>query len=145
MDQKTRSTIILLAIRRWCLYAVATLLLVSLGSIWMQPNTPVFKQVVNNLCYLAPTAVASLLLLPLLVREILVDTNRVTGPIRRLRGEIQKLRDGQALRPLRLREGDHWKELAEDFNALVEQIHCERSPTNDDGPPVIISIKRAGG
>jgi len=94
--------------------------------------------------YLAPVAVASLLLLPLLVREMLIDHNRVAGPIQRLRGEFQKLRDHQDLRPMRLREGDHWKDLAEEFNALVDQIHSERNLITDDNPPVIFSIKRAG-
>lgn len=145
MDQETRSKIILQAIRQWCLYAVATLLLVTIGSICMRPSSPVFRQILNNAWYLAPVAVASLLLLPLLIKEMLVANNRVTGPIRRLRGEIQKLRDGQALRTLRLRDGDHWNGLANDFNALVDQIHSERNQTADDSPPAIFSIKRAGG
>ena len=111
----------------------------------MRPSTPALGLVVNNLWYLSPVLVASLLLMPFLVREMLVSNNRVTGPIRRLRREIQKLRDGQALRTLRLRDGDHWNGLAEDFNALVEQIHSERNQTADDSPPTIFSIKRAGG
>ncbi len=111
----------------------------------MRPNAPALGHVLNNLWYLAPMVGASLLLLPLLIREILTANTRVTGPIRRLRREIQKLRDGQALRPLRLRDGDHWGGLADDFNALVNQIHIERNQTADDSPPVIFSIKRTGG
>ena len=145
VDQEIRNKIIVHAIRRWCLYAVATLLLVSLGSICMRPSEPAFVQVANNLWYLAPVAVASLLLLPLLVREMLIDNNRVTGPLRRLGGEIQKLRDGEAIRPLQLREGDHWRELANDFNTLVDQIHSERNQDADDIPPRILSICRADG
>ena len=145
VDQETRSKIILHAIRRWCLYAVATLLLVSLGCICMRPSEPALVQVMNNLWYLAPVAVASLLLLPLLMREMLIDNNRVEGPLRRLGGEIQKLRDGEAIRPLQLREGDCWRDLADDFNALVDQIHSERNQTVDDTPPRIFSIRRADG
>ena len=62
-----------------------------------------------------------------------------------LGGEIQKLRDGEAIRPLQLREGDHWRDLADDFNALVDQIHSERNQTADDTPPRIFSIRRADG
>lgn len=145
VDQETRSKIILCAIRRWCLYAAATLLLVSLGSICMRPNGPALVQLINNLWYLAPVAVASLLLLPLLVREMLIDNNRITGPVRRLRGEIQKLRDGEVVSPLRLREGDHWSGLADDFNALTDQIHSERNQNTDDTLPRIFSIQRADG
>ena len=145
MNQETRSKIIVQAIRTWCLYALATLLIVSLSSVWMRPNVSALSHVLKNVFYLAPVAIASLLLLPLLIRETLAEKHRITGPIRRLRGEIQKLRDGQALRTLRLRDGDHWNELANDFNALVDQIHTERNQTTDDTPPAIFSIKRAGG
>lgn len=144
MNQETKNQIIVQAVRKWSTYAFATLLLVSLGSIWMRPSTPAVGQVLSNALSLAPVAFGSLLLLPFLIREMLAEKNRVTGPIRRLRGEIQKLRDGQALRTLRLRDGDHWKGLADDFNALVDQIHTERNQTADDSTPVIFSIKRAG-
>ena len=145
MNQETRSRIIVQAIRTWSLYAFATLLIVSLGSIWMRPSAPAIGQVLRNAWQLTPVAIASLLLLPLMIREMLAANHRITGPIRRLRGEIQKLRDGQALRTLRLRDGDHWNELANDFNALVDQIHTERNQTPDDSAPAIFSIKRAGG
>jgi len=145
VDQGNRSKLIVHAIRRWCLYAVATFLLVVLGNVCMRPSTPALEQVVNSLWYLAPVAVASLMLLPLLVREMMIDNSRVTGPVRRLHGEIKKLRDGEAIRPLRLREGDHWTGLAEDFNALVDQVHSERHQTADDSSPRIFSIKRADG
>lgn len=145
MNQETRNQIIVQAIRKWSTYAFAILLFVSLGSIWMRPSAPAVGHVLNNALSLAPVALASLLLLPFLIREMLADKNRITGPIRRLRGEIQKLRDGQALRTLRLRDGDHWNGLADDFNALVEQIHTERNQTADDSAPAIFSIKRAGG
>ena len=145
MNQQTRNQIIVQAIRTWCLYAFATLLLLSLGSIWMRPSAPAIGQVLRNAWQLLPVAFASLLLLPILIREMLAEQNRVTGPIRRLRGEIRKLRDGQALRTLRLRDGDHWNGLADDFNKLVDQIHLERDQIADDSPPTIFSIKRAGG
>jgi len=128
MNPEIRNKIIVQAIRKWSTYAFATLLFVSLGSIWMRPSAPAVGQVLNNAFSLAPVAFASLLMLPFLIREMLADKNRVIGPIRRLRGELQKLREGQALRTLRLRDGDHWS-----------------GQTPDDSTPTIFSIKRAGG
>ena len=145
MNQVTRNRIIVQAIRTWSVYAFATLLLVSLGSIWMEPSSPAIGQVLKNIRNLAPVAFVSLLLMPFLIREMVAKEIQITGPIRRLRSEIQKLREGQALRTLRLRDGDHWNGLAEDFNALVDQIHTERDQTADDSAPAIFSIKRAGG
>ena len=145
MNQAIRNQIVLQAFRKWSTYAFATLLLVSLGSIWMRPSVPAVGQMLTNAWNLAPIAFASLLLLPFLIREMMAEKNRITGPIRRLRSEIQKLKEGQALRALRLRDGDHWNGLADDFNALVDQIHLERDQTADDSTPEIFSIKRANG
>jgi len=71
------------------------------------------------------------------------QNKQFTGPIRRVRGEIQKLKDGQAIRELRLREGDYWNELVNDFNELADQIDSERNPNVDDFTPTIFSINRA--
>lgn len=111
----------------------------------MRPSAPALGQLLGNVWYFAPVALASLLLLPFLIFEVIAANNRITGPIQRLRGEMVKLKDGQALRTLKLRDGDHWNELAKDFNALVDQIHSERNQTADDTPPAIFSIKRSGG
>jgi len=124
MDQKVRNKIIMQAIRRWCLYTFATILLVTL---W----------------YATPIAAASLALLPLIIFEMISQNKQFTGPIRRVRGEIQKLKDGQAIRELRLREGDYWNELVNDFNELADQIDSERNPNVDDFTPTIFSINRA--
>ena len=110
----------------------------------MRPGVPAFGQLLGNVRYFAPVALASLVLLPFLIFEIIAANNRFTGPIGRLRSEMVKLKEGQALRTLKLRNGDHWDELAKDFNALVDQIHSERNQTADDTPPTIFSIKRSG-
>ena len=144
MDKKYRNKIIMQAVRKWCLYAFATFLLVSLGSFCMRPSTSVVSQMLENIWYLAPVAAASLVLLPLLIWEILADNNRITGPIRRLRGELQKLKNNRPIRELRLRDNDHWHELASEFNELVQQIHSERNQTVDDSPPTIFSIRESG-
>lgn len=143
MDQKVRNKIIMQAIRRWCLYTFATILLVSLVSFCMQSSTSIVGQFLATLWYATPIAAASLALLPLLIFEMISQNKQFTGPIRRVRGEIQKLKDGQAIRELRLREGDYWNELVNDFNELADQIDSERNPNVDDFTPTIFSINRA--
>lgn len=143
MDQKARNKIIMQAIRRWCLYTFATILLVSLVSFCMQSSTSIVGQFLATLWYAAPIAAASLALLPLLIFEMISHNKQFTGPIRRVRGEIQKLKDGQVIRELRLREGDYWHELVNDFNELADQIDSERNPNVDDFTPTIFSINRA--
>jgi len=140
MDQKTRNRIILRAMRKWCLYTFATILLVALGSFCMKAGTSIVGELLATTWYVAPIAAASLVLMPLLVLEMIANSKRFTGPIRRVQGEIQKLKGGQSIRELRLRDGDHWNELVNDFNELANQIHSERNPNVDDFVPTIFSI-----
>ena len=81
MNQETRSRIIIQAIRKWSIYAFATLLLVSLGSMWVQPSAPVMGQVLKNAFYLAPVGFASLLLMPFLIREMCPGSGKIKSRV----------------------------------------------------------------
>lgn len=48
-------------------------------------------------------------------------TNRVFGPIFRLHSEIKSFRAGRPCRTIKLRDGDHFNELIDDWNKLIEQ------------------------
>ncbi len=126
VDQDVQRTLILRTILQWYFYMSAILLVTCLGAIWMDPGQLAIKHVFKSFVYYAPGVIASVLLLPLFVYDMLKATNRIAGPIYRLRNEMKKLASGQEIRPLRFRDGDHWSDLAEDFNELAEQISAER-------------------
>jgi hypothetical protein len=65
---------------------------------------------------------ASLLLLPIILYDIGVLTNRVVGPLKRLRNEMRRLGEGQRVELLEFREGDYWREFAAEFNAVAQRI-----------------------
>jgi hypothetical protein len=67
-------------------------------------------------------AIASALLLPFIVWDVIKLTNRFAGPMFRLRREMKKLAAGEAVNPLFFRHGDYWQEMADDFNRLVVRI-----------------------
>ena len=62
--------------------------------------------------------VVSLLLLPLIIVDFVRVTNRVTGPMVRLRRAIRALARGQTTQPIRIRENDFWGDFVDDFNEL---------------------------
>ena len=77
------------------------------------------------------------LLAPIIVYDPIRVTNRLAGPIFRLRRELGRLADGLPSEPLVLREDDDWAEVAESFNQLrreVLQLRCTRpaSPRSMD-------------
>ena len=76
--------------------------------------------------YFSPAIVASVVVLPLFIFDILKLSHKIAGPLERLSAEMQKLADGESVEPLRFRDGDYWPELAEKFNELAEKVQSER-------------------
>lgn len=73
-----------------------------------------------------PIAIASLFLLPVVAYDMVQMSNRVAGPIVRLRGAMRQLAEGRPVAPLRFRENDFWREMADEFNAIAAQLQASR-------------------
>ena len=67
--------------------------------------------------------ISSLLTLPLLVLDIIKLSHRWVGPIYRLRAAMQALAMAEPVTPLTFRAGDYWKDVAEDFNAVLARVN----------------------
>jgi hypothetical protein len=71
---------------------------------------------------LTPALLASLLMLPLIVIDCIRWSNRYAGPMVRLHAALTKLAEGQAVAPLKFRQGDLWAEMAEQFNRIAARM-----------------------
>jgi methyl-accepting chemotaxis protein len=69
-----------------------------------------------------PALIASFILLPLVIYDIISLSNRFTGPLFRLRRSMRALANGEEVKPIRFRDGDFWQGLAEEFNAVLERM-----------------------
>jgi sensor histidine kinase YesM len=47
-------------------------------------------------------------------------TNRLFGPIYRLQVTMKKMAEGEDLSPIRLRDGDHFAEVIDEYNRMLE-------------------------
>ena len=72
-----------------------------------------------------PALVASLILLPMVIIDIIRTSNRFCGPLLRLRRSMRALAQGERVEPIRFRKGDFWGEFAEEFNAVVARVQGE--------------------
>jgi nitrogen fixation/metabolism regulation signal transduction histidine kinase len=63
--------------------------------------------------------VCQMILLVVWLLAGLFFTNRIFGPLLRLHGEINALREGEDRPPVKLRKGDHFVDLIDDFNAMA--------------------------
>lgn len=66
------------------------------------------------------------LLLPVFAYDAIRVSNRFAGPVSRLRKTIQELSEGKESKPLEFRENDFWKNLAKEFNGMVDTLRNER-------------------
>lgn len=115
----------------WLLFtALATALV--LGMKWLaDPFTPVSQHLVDAWWSHGPALLVLLCLLPIFVFDAVKLSNRFTGPVLRLRNATRELANGQRPAKIVLRDGDFWKELAEDFNRAAERVSVPPAPEAD--------------
>lgn len=68
---------------------------------------------------------ATLLMLPLILVDSLIYSNRVAGPLYRFNIELEKLNRGENGRQINLRPNDFGQDVAEQLNQLIVS-HCEQ-------------------
>ena len=66
--------------------------------------------------------IAAPIILILLLRGILVYSNKIAGPIYRLERELDEVAKGDFNRKIKFRKGDELKEVAEKLNRVLEKI-----------------------
>ena len=83
-----------------------------------------------------PMLLALACLMPIFVRDTLTLSNRMAGPICRLRNTIKQLGDGEEVPPLKFRKRDMWDDLPELFNRMTDRLRNEASTKSVDGDAI---------
>lgn len=71
---------------------------------------------------LRPVLITGVAMLPIVIYSVLKHSNKIVGPMLRLRTAMQQLARGERIAPINVRKGDFWNDFVKDFNALVEAI-----------------------
>ncbi len=112
----------------WGVYMVAVLFTVAIWTAFSNQQASITTLAQNVFSNFAPALIAGVVLLPLFLYDQLKFSNRMVGPIYRMRREMRKLARGEGVQKLRFRDRDHWPDLADEFNRLAEVvIHTRRS------------------
>ena len=144
VDAKLQGALLTHVVLYW-LYCLITVLLIAL--VWIvfakRPSTSadLVEQLWGNF---GPVLVGSVLILPLVLLDFLRISNRLAGPMVRLRREMKALANGEVSRSVQLREGDFWLEFAEDWNQALARHSCSiDNPTAADNSPAPIVSQAA--
>lgn len=109
----------------WLLFtALAAVLTVGLK--WMaDPFTPIATHLANAWWTYGPVLLVLTCLAPVFIFDAVKLSNRFTGPVLRLRSATRALAEGQHPGKITLRDNDFWKDLADDFNRVVDRYEPE--------------------
>jgi hypothetical protein len=120
IDGKIQGELAIRVLFHWIIFAVVASVITLLFRFVADPFRPFSEQLKNVWRDQGPFLISILLLLPAFAYDAIKLSHRFAGPVLRLRKAFQTLLRGEAVEKLTFREGDFWKELADEFNALVE-------------------------
>jgi methyl-accepting chemotaxis protein len=90
-------------------------------------SAPFSTLLLQGLAETAPVFVLLLATLPMFIWDTVKLSHRFAGPMYRLQKALQDLAAGDEPSPIRLRKGDFWKDVADDFNAMLDRLAREES------------------
>jgi hypothetical protein len=143
VDPKIQGALVTRGIFYWFFCLLTITLMLLCWRIITGPARPFYTHFNEMWYFYGPAVIASLLLLPLVVVDIIRLSNRFVGPLLRLRQSMQALAQGEDVPPIDFRKGDFWKEFAEEFNAVAARMNklaTEASHREDETLEELISV-----
>lgn len=115
----------------WLVFSAATVVIAGLLAYCMDPFQSAEGLLNTAIRSSAPTFLALAALLPVFVYDYVKLSNRIFGPVRRIRGLVKTLAEGGDVDRINLRKGDSHTELATDMNTLLDSINGLRGEVRE--------------
>lgn len=131
VDPTLQGAILLRLVLHWALFVVTAGAFLVFVEMVTSPPGNAGKSLVSRH---GPTLLALIVLAPIFLRDLCNLTNRFAGPMVRLKQAMRDLAEGREVAPLCFREDDFWKDLAYDFNRVVERAQSAKIPVEDKIP-----------
>lgn len=124
VDPKVQGALVLRVLLYWAVCVITITLMLLCWNVLRTPR--MFYTFLDDMWYrYAPAILASSVLLPMVMVDIVRLSNRFAGPLYRLRRSMRALGRGERVEPIHFREGDFWQEFAEEFNAVVARVQSQ--------------------
>lgn len=140
IDSKVQGALLLRSAMYWLLSVMTIALMMLCWRILTGPSR-VFHGHLDGIWFeMGPGLLASLVLLPVVLVDVIKISNRIVGPLVRLRRSLAQLAAGEDVQPLHFRDGDFMQEIANEFNAVVKRIERDRehNQTRDDEAEIAV-------
>lgn len=135
IDRPVQVTLLLRALLYWAVCLMAQLLMVFFFAMVSSSADDFLANGPQLWWHLQLSVIASLVLLPVILLDLLKLSHRWVGPISRLRTTLKALSRGEPVPPVRFREKDFWQDLAGDLNVVAVELHRQSaaSPEESEG------------
>jgi len=125
VDPKVQGALVGRVILYWVVCLITITLMLICWRIVTGPARPFYTHFDDLWFFHGPAVIASFILLPLVVLDIVRLSNRFVGPMLRLRRSMRALARGEYVEPLEFRDTDYWHEFAEEFNAVLKRVQVQ--------------------
>ena len=135
VDPKVQGCLVTRVALYWLLCLVTVGLMLLCWRLVTEPIELFYTHFRQLWLFYGPAAIATFLLLPLMLLDVIRLSNRFVGPVVRLRCAMRALARGEHVQPIVFREGDFWQDFAAEFNALAARfpgIPEPLPPENDE-------------
>jgi hypothetical protein len=133
IDPKVQGALVARVVLYWVLCLVTIMLMLLCWRIMTGPARIFYTHFDDMWFFYGPALIASFLLLPLVIIDVIRLSNRFAGPMLRLRRCMRELARGEHVAPLEFRDQDFWHEFAEEFNAVLQRVQGESSAPQQSG------------
>jgi hypothetical protein len=128
VDKSTQWAIVRQSLRHWLYHSLLTILVLAILQVLLGGAFKSWEENWQSIWPLAASVYVSLLLLlPMFILDSFKLSNRFAGPIGRVRRALRDIAEGKPYKPLDLRQGDFWPEIAQELNAAVEALTKEKA------------------
>jgi len=127
IDRKVQGALVVRTAAYWlfCLFSVSLMLIC--WSVFTGPLKP-FNVLAAELYHRhGAVLLASLIVLPIAVMDVLRLSNRFVGPVSRIRAALAELAAGRPIEPIQLRDDDYWCDLAGNLNEVAARLKQSES------------------
>jgi hypothetical protein len=122
VDREVQGSLVFRTALYWlfCLFSVSLMLIC--WETYTGPRRSFFELSAELVQRYGPALLASLVLLPIAMMDVVRFSNRFVGPVVRMRNALRVLAKGESIPPLQFRDNDFWREMAVDVNQVAGRL-----------------------
>lgn len=132
VDAQIQGTLLLRAVFHWTFLVVAAFVVLFVWQVLSgNPHWSLAGHLQATWTRYSPCFIVLVVLQPVVVHDTLKLSNRLAGPLFRLRAAMRSVVEGETVQPVRFRKGDFCQDLARNFNIMLGRIQGEDGSCSD--------------